>query len=127
MGICGNWNAELSPRLNSFSFFNKHNKHIFIHSFKDFIYLFLEKGKGGREEEKYQCVVAFCAPPTGDLAHNPGMCPDWESNLRPFGSQGGIQSTEPPQPGPDPIPNLAISALVEDGRMNDTLPPSNLW
>ena len=26
-------------------------------------------------------------PPTGDLAHNPGMCPDWESNHRPFGSQ----------------------------------------
>ena len=19
-------------------------------------------------------------PPTGNLAHNPGMCPDWESN-----------------------------------------------
>ena len=24
---------------------------------------------------------------TGDLAHNPGMCPDWELNHRPFGSQ----------------------------------------
>ena len=22
--------------------------------------------------------------PTGDLAHNPGMCPDWESNQRPL-------------------------------------------
>ena len=27
------------------------------------------------------------------------MCPDWESNLRPFGSQVGAQSTEPHQPG----------------------------
>ena len=38
-------------------------------------------------------------PPTGDLAHNPGMCPDWESNWRPFGLQAGSQSTEPHQPG----------------------------
>ena len=26
-------------------------------------------------------------PPTGDLACNPGMSPDWELNWRPFGSQ----------------------------------------
>ena len=43
---------------------------------KDFIYLFLE-GKGKRGE-KHQCVVASLMPPTGDLACNPGMCPDWE-------------------------------------------------
>ena len=40
-------------------------------------------------------------PPTGDLAHNPGMCPDWESNQWPFGTQAGAQSTEPHQPGLD--------------------------
>ena len=34
-----------------------------------------------------------------DLAHNPGMCPDWESNQRPFGSQTLTQSPEPQQPG----------------------------
>ena len=39
-------------------------------------------------------------PPTGDLACNPGMCPDWESNWRPFGLQAGTQPTEPPLPGP---------------------------
>ena len=50
-------------------------------------------------EEKYQCVVASRASPTGDLAHNPGMCPDWESNQRPFGLQTSAQSTEPHQPG----------------------------
>ena len=33
------------------------------------------------------CGCLSRAPPTGDLAHNPGMCPDWESNQRPFGSQ----------------------------------------
>ena len=47
---------------------------------KDFIYLFLERGEGEREGEKHQCVVASHAPTTGDLAHNPGMCPDWELN-----------------------------------------------
>ena len=29
-----------------------------------------------REGEKHQCVIASHVPPTGDLAHNPGMCPD---------------------------------------------------
>ena len=27
---------------------------------------------------------------TGDLARNPGMCPDWESNWRPFGLQPAL-------------------------------------
>ena len=35
-------------------------------------------------------------PATGDLACNPGMCPDWESIQRPFGSQAGA---EPHQSG----------------------------
>ena len=44
--------------------------------------LFIFKGNGGRKGEKHQCVVASHEPPpcTGDLAHNPGMCPDWELN-----------------------------------------------
>ena len=47
--------------------------------FKDFIYLFLDRGREeGREGEKRQYVVAYHIPPTGDLAQNPGMCPDWE-------------------------------------------------
>ena len=48
-----------------------------------------------REGEKHQCVVASPAPPIGDLACNPGMCPDWESNQQPLGLQAGTQSTEP--------------------------------
>ena len=35
----------------------------------------------------------------GDLTYNPGMCPEWDSNPPPFGSQAGTQSTEPHQPG----------------------------
>ena len=45
-------------------------------------------------------MVASCAPLTGDLACNSGMCPDWGSNQRPLGLQAGPQSTEPQQPGP---------------------------
>ena len=72
---------------------------LFILEFKKFLkrfYLFL-----GREKEggKHQCVVASYAPPSGDVARNPGMCPNWESNRRHFGSQGGTESTEPHQPG----------------------------
>ena len=36
---------------------------------------------------------------TGDVAHNPGICPDWELNWQPFGSQAYAQSTELHQPG----------------------------
>ena len=44
-------------------------------------------------------MVASPTPVSGDLAHNLGTCPDWESNRRPFGSQASVQSTEPHQPG----------------------------
>ena len=35
--------------------------------FLKILFIFRE-GKGGREEEKHQCVVASCVPHTGDLA-----------------------------------------------------------
>ena len=55
-----------------------------------YLFIFRERGKKGeREGEKYQCVVASCVPPTGDMVCNPGMCPDWKSNQRPLGSQAG--------------------------------------
>ena len=79
------WRIQSSAVVFLFYFF------IFIYLFfKDFVYFFSK-----REEEKHQCVVASHMPPTGDLARNPGMCPDWESNWRPFGSQAGTHSTEP--------------------------------
>ena len=65
-----------------------------------FYFIFREREReGDREGEKPHCVVASQAPPTGDLACNPGMCPDWESNWRPFGFQASTQCTEPHQPG----------------------------
>ena len=76
---------------------------IFFSLLKICIYLFIfrERREGEREGEKHQCMGASHMPPTGDLAHNPGMCPDWESNQWPFGSQASAQSTEPHQPGQD--------------------------
>ena len=37
--------------------------------------------------EKHQCVVASRTHPKGDLARNPGMCPDWEASQQHFGLQ----------------------------------------
>ena len=52
-------------------------------SFK--ILFVLDRGREGeRDGEKHQCVVASCMPPTGDLASNPDMCPDWELNQCPL-------------------------------------------
>ena len=62
-------------------FFKSEKKFLKYFSLKKTFYLFIfrERGREGeREGEKHQC--ASCAPPTGDLARNPGMCPDWESN-----------------------------------------------
>ena len=51
--------------------------------FNTFISLFIFRGEGRKRGEKHQYVkhqyvVASCLPPTGDLACNPGMCPDLE-------------------------------------------------
>ena len=77
-----------------------HFQEIFL-MFKIFyLFIFRERGREGeREGEKHQCVVASHTPPTGDLACNPCMCPDRESNWWPFPSQSNTQSTESHQPG----------------------------
>ena len=65
-----------------------------------YVFIFREReSEGEREEEKHHCVVASRAPPAGDLAYNPGMFPDWESNLWHFASQASVQTTEIHQPG----------------------------
>ena len=63
--------------------------------FKEFIHLFIyrERGiEGKREGEKHQCAVASHVPLAGDLAHSPGMCPDWESNQPPFTLQAAAKA-----------------------------------
>ena len=68
--------------------------------------------EGEREGEKHQCVVASHVPPTGDLACNPGMCPDWELNQQPFGLQAGTQSTEPHHQGNIYIFNISFNESI---------------
>ena len=68
---------------------NRYLRAFTLENFLKFIYLFIFRERGRereREEEKHQCVVASHTPPTKDLAHNPGMRPDWELNQQPFGS-----------------------------------------
>ena len=63
---------------------------IYVYIYLMILFIFKERGREGEGEgEKHQCVVASCALLTGDLTHNPGMCPDWESNQQRFGSQAG--------------------------------------
>ena len=58
-----------------------------------YLFIFRERGKEReREEEKHQCVVSSHAPPAGDLACNPGMCLDWESNEEPLVLQALLSS-----------------------------------
>ena len=66
------------------------------HFFKRlYLFIFREGKGGGKRGRQHQCVIASQVPLTGDPAHNPGTCPDWESNQQPFASQAGAQSTEP--------------------------------
>ena len=78
---------------------------------KYFIYLFLEIGEGREKEERNIFVrqiywLPLTRTPTGNPACKQGLCPDWESNWRPFNSQAGPQSTELPQPGLEEDPVL---------------------
>ena len=52
----------------------------FLRFFLKIFFFTFREGQGGRGGEKHQCVVASPTPPTRDLACNPGMCPEWESN-----------------------------------------------
>ena len=77
--------------------------------FKDFIHLFLERRREGDiEGKKHQCVVASRAPPTGDLAWNPGMCPRLGTNWQPFGSQAALNPLSYTSQGPKPLKKKKI-------------------
>ena len=60
-------------------------------------------------------------PEAGDLASNPGMCPDWELNWQPFGLQDKALSSEPPVRAKSTF----LSALYF-WKSPDSLPKSNM-
>ena len=64
--------------------------------------------------------------PTGDLAHNPGMCPDWELNQWDFGSQAHAQSTELHHPRLDLPFDPEIPLLVIYAKQSKTLLQKNI-
>ena len=63
--------------------------------------MYFERGKR-REKERERNIdwLPPTRPPTRGLACNPGMCPEWELNWRPFSSQDCTEPTEPYHPGP---------------------------
>ena len=52
-----------------------------------------------KSERNINMWLPLVRPLVGNLAHNPDMCPDWESSQQPFDSQASTQSTETHQPG----------------------------
>ena len=100
----GSSGPRVTMRSRDISFFFLTNKVFTPFLKKNVLYLFLERVEGTekereRKKEKHHCVVASCTPPIRDLARNPGMCPDLESNRPPFGPQARTQSSELHQPG----------------------------
>ena len=67
--------------------------------FKDFVYLFLDRGEVREIERERNINVwfPFTCPLLGTWPAN--QAADWELNQQPFSSQVGAQSTEPHQPG----------------------------
>ena len=94
---------DLQMYLMGYLFFNNSltilssNPTLFI--FFNFIYFIFRQGREGERERNINVwLLLTCL--TGNLAHNPGVCLDWELNLRHFGgSQACIQPSEPYQPG----------------------------
>ena len=99
-----NQSQHLLPTLHNSFFASQFCIFTFLF-FLDFTYLLLEREEGREKQrernmdvQELQWLVASCTPPNWEPDHNPGMCPDWESN-QPFSSQAGTQPTEPHQPG----------------------------
>ena len=69
-----------------------------ISFFKEF-YLSFREGREGERERNINVWLPLMHATPPNLACYPSMCPDWELNQQPFGSQASAQSTELHQPG----------------------------
>ena len=95
--------------------------------FKDFTYLFLERGdereRNINVQDKHRSIASRI-PPARDLVRNPGMCPDQELNQRPLGLQARAQSTEPHfDQGPS---HLLTATVGQTLRKNHPAEPSQV-
>ena len=96
-----NFNNEFSkPGIRTVSSFI----YIFFFLLIMFCVFFLEKWEGEEREKarninmrEEHWLVAFQMYPDWDQTHNLGMCPDWESNLWPIGSQDDAQPSHTSQ------------------------------
>ena len=77
-----------------------HLRHIlFLKRF--YVCIFRERGREGESQgEKHPRSRDTSIGCLSHVPHwGPGLCPDWELNQQPFGSQACTRSTEPHQPG----------------------------
>ena len=85
-------------------FYKKYVYQSFIYLFfKDFTYLFLERGVGKEKQRERNISVwlPVVCPLLGTWPATQACALDWELNQRPFGSQAIAQFTEPHQPQPE--------------------------
>ena len=76
------------------------SEYLVVFSFLWILFIFRERGKEGERERNINVLLPLARPLVGTwpatqacaLTRNP-------SNLGPFGSQAGVQSTEPHRPG----------------------------
>ena len=64
--------------------------HFFLKIF--YLFIFRERVREKERERNINVWLPLMGPPTGDLACNPGTCPDWELNQQPFGLQPALTS-----------------------------------
>ena len=104
-------------------------QYFFLFLLKIFFIYFESELKGEREGEKHWHVrdtSVHCLLYTpGDLTCNPDICPDWNSNQQPLGSQAGAHSTKPHQPGP--YPNILITFNLSSFSFSIYLAPSTYF
>ena len=81
--------------------------------FSKIFYSFSDRGEGKeKERENHQYVVPSHVLPTGDLACNSGMCPDWESNPWSSASQSTLSSLSHTSQGPFSVLHTTIYCFI---------------
>ena len=64
----------------------------FFFSFKDFVYLFLNRREEKERGKNINVWLTLACPLLGTWPATQARSPDWESNQQPFGLQAGAQS-----------------------------------